>query len=139
MDQYKNSEQDIAKTFTFNVSNDPIFMMVDDYKFGQAINNFISNAIKFTKDDGTIDVNIEEKQNTVLFTVSDDGIGIPAKYQEDLFDRFTKARRPGLKGEPSVGLGMSIIKLIVDWHGGEIWFNSQENKGTTFFIELPKE
>ena len=138
MDQYKNSEINIAKTFTFTASHDDIFMMVDDYKFGQAINNLISNSIKFTNDGGVIDVTIKDQQESVLFIVADNGIGIPEKYQDGLFDRFTQARRPGLKGEPSVGLGMSIIKIIVEWHDGKIWFESQENVGTTFYIELPK-
>jgi two-component system sensor histidine kinase VicK len=56
--------------------------------------------------------------------------------QPYLFDKFTKARRPGLKGEESVGLGMFIIKTIVELHEGKIWFESKENKGTTFFIEI---
>jgi two-component system sensor histidine kinase VicK len=54
-----------------------------------------------------------------------------------LFEKFTSARRRGLKGEVSTGLGMSIIKTIVEWHGGSIWFKSEENVGTTFFIEIP--
>jgi two-component system sensor histidine kinase VicK len=55
-----------------------------------------------------------------------------------LFDKFTEASRLGLRGESSVGLGMSIIKNIVELHDGRIWFTSEVNKGTTFFIELPK-
>ena len=105
----------------------------------QVINNLISNSIKFTHDGGIISVSIEDKQDTVLFTVADNGIGIPAKYHDKLFDKFTKARREGLKGEPSTGLGMSIIKTIVEWNDGKIWFDSKENEGTTFYIELPKE
>jgi two-component system, OmpR family, sensor histidine kinase VicK len=66
-------------------------------------------------------------------------MGIPAHLQEGLFEKFTNARRPGLKGEPSHGLGMSLIKSIVEWHKGKIWLESRENEGSTFFyIRLPK-
>src|SRR5690606_15264878 len=122
----------------FTVSHEEIFMEVDDHKFMQVINNLISNAIKFTFDGGIISVSIEEKQDSVLFTVADNGIGIPPKYHNGLFERFTEARRLGLKDEPSTGLGMSIIKTIVEWHNGRIWFDSKENEGSSFFIELPK-
>jgi two-component system sensor histidine kinase VicK len=67
-----------------------------------------------------------------------DGIGIPEKYHATLFDKFTKARRPGLRQEPSIGLGMSIIKTIIEWHQGWIWFESQEDKGSVFYVEIPK-
>ena len=140
MEQYKSSEKEGGKTFNFSSSNETIFLEVDDYKFMQAINNLISNSLKFTPDgDGIISVNIEDMQNHVLFTVADNGIGIPEKYHDSLFEKFTKARRKGLMGEPSTGLGMSIIKTIVEWHDGKIWFESKENEGTTFYIELPKE
>src|SRR5690554_8051507 len=76
--------------------------------------------------------------DTVTLSVSDTGIGIPRKYHDKLFDKFSQGRRTGLKGEPSVGLGMSIIKTIVEWHRGKIWFKSEENKGSTFFVELAK-
>jgi two-component system, OmpR family, sensor histidine kinase VicK len=139
VEQYKASEIEISKTILFQISSEQIFVDVDVYKFSQVINNLISNAIKFTKDNGVIQLSIEDKQEKVLITVADDGIGIPAKYHEALFEKFNKARRPGLKGEPSVGLGMSIIKTIVDWHGGRIWFDSKEGEGSTFYIELSKE
>ncbi len=139
MDQYKSTEEFTGKKFSFSASDEEIFLKVDDYKFMQVINNLISNSIKFTRDGGTISVSVKDKQESVFFTVADNGIGIPAKYHDKLFDKFTKARRKGLKGEPSTGLGMSIIKTIVEWHNGKIWFSSTENEGTTFYIELPKE
>ena len=139
IDQYKAAKREIAKTFNLVTSGDEVFVEIDEYKFNQVINNLISNAIKFTHDGGTITIRIEEKKDTVLISVADNGIGIPAKYHENLFEKFTKARRKGLRGEPSVGLGMSIIKTIVDWHSGKVWFDSKENEGTTFYIELPKE
>jgi two-component system sensor histidine kinase VicK len=139
VEQYKAAENDIAKVFVFDAVEDEIFVEIDEYKFNQVLNNLISNAIKFTADGGTITIRIENSEDKTLLTVADDGIGIPAKYHVNLFEKFTKARRPGLKGEPSVGLGMSIIKTIVEWHGGKIWFESKENEGSTFYIEVPKK
>lgn len=139
IDQYKNSEKDIVKVFDLKATSKKIFVAIDKYKFIQAINNLISNAIKFTHDHGKITIRIDEKEDSVVLAVEDDGIGIPSNRQEGLFEKFTKARRPGIKGEPSVGLGMSIIKTIVEWHNGKVWFESLEGKGSTFYIEIPKE
>jgi two-component system sensor histidine kinase VicK len=139
IDQYQHSQLQIAKTFHLEASSEKVFIAIDEDKFLQAINNLISNAIKFTHDDGMITLRVEEKKERVLIAVQDNGIGIPAHLQAGLFEKFTKARRPGIRGEESVGLGMSIIKTIVEWHQGKIWFESEENKGSTFYIELSKE
>lgn len=138
MEDYYGVQDDINKNFEFNYSSDQIYAEIDETKFAQVINNLISNALKFTPDGGTISLNLKEVDEAVQITVSDTGIGIPEEYQQNLFDKFSKARRPGLRGEPSVGLGMSIIKTIVDWHHGKIWFESKVNAGTTFYIEIPK-
>jgi two-component system, OmpR family, sensor histidine kinase VicK len=138
MQEYQSAQQKLGKTFHFLPASDTIYLDLDDNKFMQVINNLISNAIKFTPDGGEITVALEEKEESVLVTVADTGIGIPDKFQDSLFEKFTKARRPGIKGEPSVGLGMSIIKTIVEWHHGHIWFESKENEGTTFYIQVPK-
>lgn len=138
IEQYKNSERDLPKTFQLLASG-PVYAHIDDVKFMQVINNLLSNAIKFTHDDGVITISVEEKEATVLITVADNGIGIPIQLQQGLFEKFTKARRPGIRGEESTGLGMSIIKTIIDWHGGKIWFQSKEGQGSTFHIALPKE
>ncbi len=139
MESYKNGVVLIPKQFEFIPYQKPVFTMVDDLKFMQVLNNLISNAIKFTPDNGLIALMLEDQGSTILITVSDNGIGIPVKYHASLFDKFTKARRPGIRGEKSVGLGMSIIKTIIELHQGKIWFESQENVGTTFYIQMPKE
>jgi len=139
MELYWNPNSETFKTFRFSSSHDSIYMNLDDNKFMQCINNLISNAMKFTQDDGVIAVQVEEEAEAILFTVADNGVGIPARYHDTLFDKFTNARRPGLKGEPSIGLGMSIIKTIVEWHSGEITFESEEGRGSTFYIRLPKK
>jgi two-component system sensor histidine kinase VicK len=136
--QYKIAELNIAKEFRLETSADKIFVEIDEVKFMQVINNLISNAIKFTHEGGIITIGASEERDHILISLTDNGIGIPEHLQADLFEKFTKARRPGLRGEESVGLGMSIIKTIVEWHGGDIRFESGENQGTTFYIRLPK-
>ena len=137
LNEYQSSEQHVAKHFALHTPDEPVYLLLDDNKFQQVMNNLLSNAIKFTHDGGHITVILEQQPHHVLITVADDGIGIPEKFHPALFEKFTKARRPGLRDEKTTGLGMSIIKFIVELHDGKIWFTSAENQGTTFFIRLP--
>lgn len=128
---------DLGVNFVSNCDHQIVFVEIDLDKFLQVIQNLISNALKFTPAGGTITINLQQQQHQVILSVADTGIGIPEKYHYTLFDKFTEARRNGLHGEHSTGLGMSIIKTIVEWHGGTISFESEENKGTVFNIALP--
>ncbi len=139
LEEYRQMPGNQDKNFQLVASKDDIFMAMDELKFIQLINNLISNAIKFTADNGEISIRLEEKDDTIQITVSDNGIGIPKHLQPILFDKFTKARRPGLHGEEPTGLGMSIVKQVVELHGGQIRLESEENKGTTFFITIPRQ
>ncbi|WP_170864358.1 sensor histidine kinase [Fodinibius roseus] len=103
----------------------------------RVIGNLISNAIKFSHRDSTIRLSMEHSTETVLLSVQDNGIGIPNDLKEEVFDMFTEAKRQGTSGEQSFGLGLSISKQIVNAHGGSIWLESEEEKGTTVYIELP--
>ncbi|CAA9334877.1 MAG: Phosphate regulon sensor protein PhoR (SphS) [uncultured Cytophagales bacterium] len=141
VEQYQVTVQNSPRQFTLSSSDPSVYANVDEVKFIQVVTNLVSNAVKFTPDDGEISIRVDDQEEagTVRVTVRDNGIGIPEKYHAALFDKFTKARRPGLRQEPSTGLGMSIIKTVVEWHGGKIWFESEENQGTTFFVEIPRE
>ena len=139
MDSYIERHSRVAKQFKLVIPEKPIFMYIDQNKLMQVINNLVSNSIKFTQDNGEITVTVEDRDGLTLISVADNGIGIPEDLQPYLFDKFTKARRKGIRGEKSVGMGMSIIRNIVELHGGSIWFESRENAGATFFIELPQE
>ncbi len=138
IDNYKRSADILAKKFAFTYSAEKIYLQMDSLKLMQVFNNLISNALKFTPDNGVIELDIQDKHPNVQISVRDNGIGIPADLQPYLFDKFTRARRQGLRGEEPIGLGMSIIKYLVELHGGKIWFESKENAGSTFYIELPK-
>jgi two-component system sensor histidine kinase VicK len=139
IEQYKHSYHTIKQKIELNSTVNSLYITVDESKFMLIIINLLSNALKFTQDSDEIKVLIEDKETTVLIQVADTGIGIPAELQPFIFDKFTKARRQGIHGEPTTGLGLSIIKTIVEWHNGRIWFKSGEGKGTTFYVEAPKD
>lgn len=127
------------KKFTLLTNLKNLNICTDSVKFFQIIHNMVSNAIKFTPDNGIITVIVEETEATFIVRVKDDGIGIPLKLQTTLFDRRTPSGRDGLNNEMSTGLGLSIVKRLVTLLSGTIWFESEENKGSTFSIELPKD
>ena len=104
--------------------------------FGRAVDNLVSNALKFTPAGGRITVGLREQAGRVLLTVRDTGIGIPEALQADLFEKFSASARTGMRGEPSTGLGLFITKQIVQLHRGKLWVESREGEGTCFFVEL---
>lgn len=137
MDIYIESQKTILKNISYTHSHDHIFAEIDSMKFLQIINNLVSNAIKFTDDNGRIKVHVEQLEKTFLVTVSDNGIGIPKSLQPTLFKKYIKAGRKGLKGEESIGLGMWIVKTLTEVHKGKVWFESEPKTGSTFYVEIP--
>ena len=138
LEECRRSSDLADRKFILSSSQEKIFVDLDEAKFMQVVNNLVSNSLKFTRPGGVISINIEDKGSFFSFVFSDNGIGIPKGLQSTLFDKFTSSSRIGLHGEPSLGLGLSIVKTIIGWHDGKIWCESKEGKGTTFFIELPK-
>lgn len=113
-------------------------MNVDPEKFRRVVSNLITNAIKFSPPGAKIKVSAEKQQHErLLISVTDHGIGIPDGMKDKIFEPFTVSKRLGTSGEKPFGLGLSIARQIVEAHNGRIWFESEEGKGTTFFVELP--
>ncbi|HOJ64646.1 MAG TPA: ATP-binding protein [Spirochaetota bacterium] len=112
-----------------------IYIKIDPFAVDRILNNLFDNAIKYNKENGIIDVNLEVKNNKVFFTISDTGIGISEKKMKNLFNPFTQVL-DGSKNS-GVGLGLFIIKKIIDDIKGEIKVESRLNKGTKFTIILP--
>jgi two-component system sensor histidine kinase VicK len=104
--------------------------------FGRAVDNLVSNALKFTPAGGWVSVELQERAGRALLVVRDTGIGIPQALQEKLFEKFSASARTGIGGEASTGLGLFITKHIVQLHRGKIWVESQEGAGTCFRVEL---
>ncbi len=134
MENHNAINKNIAINFASN--REDIFVRVNNDKFSRVVSNLISNAVKFSHNNSAIQINTKHAHGIVLIAFSDNGIGIPKSLQEVIFDKFTKAGRKGTAGEKSFGLGMSIVKQIVELHGGNIWLESEENKGTTVYVEL---
>ncbi len=110
---------------------------VDQLRMEQALNNLISNAIKFSHPDSTVRVGLRFERDEVVISVQDEGQGIPQGEHGKLFDAFTVTSVRGTAGEKSTGLGLAIVKKIVEGHGGRIRVESEVGRGTTFFISLP--
>jgi len=104
---------------------------------GLAVDNLISNAIKFTRPGGHIGVDAQDKGEFLMITVADDGIGIPEADRPKLFERFYRASNRGEVSAPGTGLGLAIAREVVSKHGGKIWFESELGKGTTFHFVVP--
>lgn len=109
----------------------------DADRIGQVLDNLIVNALKFTPEEGRVTVSLRIEGASAVLEVADTGIGIPATEQEQLFDRFFRASSATARAIPGVGLGLTIVKAIVEAHDGEVSVQSEEGSGTTFRVELP--
>ncbi|GLU55832.1 tetratricopeptide repeat-containing sensor histidine kinase [Dyadobacter frigoris] len=114
-----------------------VLVLADKEKIWRVLSNLIVNAIKFSRPGSAIYVKLVERDHKMELSVEDQGIGIPDELKDKIFDAFTDAKRRGTSGEQPFGLGLSISKQIIEAHGGKIWFESDMDKGTTFYVELP--
>jgi two-component system sensor histidine kinase VicK len=137
LDIYIEAQKNLNKRIIYTHSHDQIYAEVDSMKFLQVVNNLMSNAIKFTEDNGVVKVHLEKLDHSFLMTVADNGLGIPKSLQPILFRKYTPAARAGVEGEQPVGLGMWIVKKLTEAHNGRVWFESEQQIGSTFFVEIP--
>jgi len=116
----------------------PLYAEVNKEKFHRVMDNLISNALKFSKENDKVEISLDmDNNNNAIIEVRDHGLGIPKELIPHLFDRFSKAGRTGLRGEQSTGLGLSIVKQIIERHKGNISVSSIENQGSIFRISIP--
>ena len=99
--------------------------------------NLLSNAIKFSYVDGIIYVNVNKKEENVIISVRDFGIGMSEKYLDKIFDRFIQVDNTMTRKNEGSGIGLSIVKSFVSLHNGSISVKSKENEGSEFVINLP--
>jgi CheY-like chemotaxis protein len=121
----------------FNNNNDELKteIITDDIKLRQILTNLITNAIKFTKT-GTIEYGYKIKSDEIEFYVKDNGCGIPADKSHLIYERFNQLDNQPSDSRIGTGLGLAITKAFVELLGGKIWFDSEINKGTTFYFTI---
>jgi PAS domain S-box-containing protein len=126
-----------------------VILLLDEHMFRIAINNLVTNAIQYTHEGGEIQVECKVegkgvvvggktlKEDYFVVTVSDNGYGIPKNVQNKVFTKFFRADNAREKHTDGTGLGLYIVKSTLEYSGGLIWFTSQENKGTSFYVAIP--
>ncbi|PIK15341.1 response regulator [Halobacteriovorax sp. JY17] len=130
------SKKDLEYKLTLDVKK-PI-ILGNEAMLRRVFSNIYSNAHKFTPIGGKVETRIWEEGDSIKCSISDSGIGIAPEHLEKLFSRMSGVGRIGLEGQKSTGLGLSIVKDIVEKHGGKVEVESQENKGTTFTLTFNK-
>lgn len=124
-------------TLLFDTEIEEKILACDGDKIERIILNLISNAIKFTEPGGSILVNIYDKGESVVISVKDTGIGIPADKHKQIFERFVQVDKSLTRNREGSGIGLSLVKSLVEMHQGEIQVNSEWKNGSEFIIELP--
>jgi signal transduction histidine kinase len=130
--------QENLLTLETNIADDVPEFMGDAEQFERALINLVENAIKFTPANGTIHLRTYgDPGGSVRFEVRDTGIGVPADLHERIFERFFRGQQKGAEHITGSGLGLSLVKTIVENHHGTIWLTSPAEGGTTFYISIP--
>lgn len=134
--EYMSSQKKVTINFDKNKLTE-LTTSVDPKRFREVMQNILSNAVKYNKENGSIKIELAQNSNETNITVSDTGMGISKKDQEKIFAKFFRASNAVLSETEGSGLGLFVVKSFIESWGGSVCFTSQENVGTTIFIKLP--
>jgi signal transduction histidine kinase len=115
----------------------PVLVKGDTAQLREAVVNLVGNAVKYTPDGGTITVGLSADSERCCFEVRDTGYGIPEDQQQRLFQPFYRVKTPEIAAIDGTGLGLHLVKNIIERHGGTMRFESVYGQGSTFGFELP--
>jgi signal transduction histidine kinase len=136
MRQFEKQKQDTPLNIVYDKTNENFTFKTDENKLKQILTNLISNAFNYTQQ-GKIDVGFYTEENHIILFVKDTGIGIPFEEKDRVYDIFFRGESSNALAIRGLGLGLSIVKELVNVLQGTVWFESEVNKGTTFFVKLP--
>jgi two-component system sensor histidine kinase VicK len=131
--------KDETISFKRNLPDARMFVEIDEDKLTQVLYNIISNALKYSPEGGQLTFSVEEREEHILVSVKDQGMGIPKENIGKIFERFYRVDKARTRKLGGTGLGLAIAKEMVQAHGGRIWANSEEGKGTEIAFTLPYE
>lgn len=129
----------LSKNIEMDIQLENVTLVADEDLMNQVWMNLLSNSIKFTPNGGMLRMHITKQNNTVMISISDSGIGMTEEDQEHIFERFFKSDKSRTETNGGSGLGLSIVKKIIDMHHGTISVQSMLGKGTVFVTTLPLE
>ena len=124
-------------TVTSHLPADPLTIHADRDVIQTALNNLVSNAVKFTPPGGQIEIRLQRQGHEAWFSVRDSGVGIPSDRLSWIFKRFYQIESPLRRKHEGLGLGLAIAKELVELHNGRIWAESQPGQGSSFTVALP--
>lgn len=130
-------EKTNGRNIIFDTNCEVIEICCDADSIERVILNLLSNAVKFTKENGNILVKLEKQTDYIIITVKDDGIGIPKEFRKSVFERFVQVDKSFRRNVEGSGIGLSLVKSIVDLHDGEIYLKDSDEIGAEFVIKLP--
>jgi signal transduction histidine kinase len=120
-----------------NISETSASVKIDKNAMKLAVNNLLDNAVKFSSEKSEIKVFLEKKEQKIMLNIKDDGIGIPKNEQLRIFEKFYRGNDALHFSTMGTGLGLTIVKQIVEAHGGEVGVESEPGKGSMFTVRLP--
>ena len=124
---------------SLSLPGEPVLIEADITFLTQALKNLLENAVKFTKMGGDVSLRVRSDGENVNFSVRDDGIGIAPLDQRQLFKKFKRVNTQVGQEQKGSGLGLAIVKSIAERHGGKVWLESQLGKGSTFYLQIPRQ
>jgi two-component system sensor histidine kinase VicK len=137
IDDFSNLAKANNVEIILNVNGSIALVKADPERIRSVVQNLVDNAIKYSAAKGKIEITLKEERNKLCFRIKDSGVGIPKKQQKQIFTKFFRSENVLKRQTEGTGLGLFIAKAVIQGSGGKIGFNSEENKGTTFWFSLP--
>lgn len=138
IDRFEMSKN-VDITFKRDLPKEAYFVDIDEDKITQVLYNVISNSLKYSPEGGQVTFRVRASDGFIIVSITDQGVGIPKNVIDKIFDRFYRVDKARARNLGGTGLGLAIAKEMVVAHGGKIWAESVDGKGTTVFFTLPYE
>ncbi len=136
-ERVRHSARERSVEVCLSESMSPISVVGEPRQLASAIGNLVENAVKYSEAGGRVDLSVERDANAVAFTVTDEGVGIPQREIERIFERFYRVDKARSRGTGGTGLGLAIVRHVATNHGGSVEVSSVEGEGSTFVLRIP--